>query len=552
MQLLYAEAQKFIIEPTNTGLILSYIIKYHEKTRNIFIPVIQEGILIQLQKVTQLPNLVKSWEKIIQISSPNVPQLICVFTDERLPLFPKEFFLQLQVPDFQELIVKNLSERKLSEFDKFCLTELDNKNIEKYLYDKQKIISLLLSYASQDRLSDFDFTPDWVSEKLIEIAEDLYLYDADIFIKIRTIAESNLKICSKEFYKIYNGSYPIITERELNQLSVDELYFYVNHSLITIENCKMLSNYCNFKNLKGDSLYSFFKSCFMEEYKVSDPKVMREIIKNIDFKNTILFKSLSPEQIKEVMTIFQNIFDTNTIDGAFELMRTFHFLWEDFEKQSSEEIKNDNTNFDHYLELLNELECASDISADILSSNSVSIGLHPNITEHLLQKEAYSQYIIGKTLYDHCLTYNTRIPLDEYFAVFKSSNECFEYFEQNEEILKAFFNNKKYIDIDLTPERLVVFYHMRQPIDLIKTILTKLSGNEEKQKEYLYQITHIDTEMDAWKFIDLIVKPEFVHLLYDLTLYQYLWDKMWTSGQKGQFTKKINKIFHTSYGWYDL
>lgn len=552
VRLLDEEVLKFIIGFDNAGTIILNILNYQENVRKEFISTIQEAFITQLKEMTTLSNLVTSWEKIVRLFSSNLPQLICVFTDERLPLFPKDFFVKLDDWEFQDLIVKNLSERKLSEFDNFCLTELDNENIEKYLYEQQKIISLLLSYASQDRLSDFDFTPDWVSEKLIEIATDLYLYDADIFIKIRTIAKSNLKICSKEFYKIYNGSYPIITEKELNQLSVDELYFYVNHSLITIENCKMLSNYCNFKNLKGDSLYSFFASCFMEEYKVSNPKVMREIIKNIDFKNTILFKSLRPEQIKEVMTIFQSVFDTTTIVGAFELMRTFHFLWKDFEEQFKEEIKNNNTNFNIYIELLNELEYASDISVDILSSNSVSIGLHPNITERLLQKEAYTQYIIGKTLYDHSLTYNTRIPLDEYFVVFKSSNECFEYFEQNEEILKAFFNNKKYMDIDLTPERLVVFYHMRQPIDLIKTILTKLSGNEKKQKEYLCQITHIDTEMDAWKFIDLIVKPEFVHLLDDLTLYQYLWDKMWTPWQKGQFTKKINNILHTSYGWYDV
>ena len=548
IELLYKEAQNFIIDPPNTGTIILYILNYQENVRAEFVSVIQEGFIIQQKKLTTLANLVKIWEKIIRLFSSNLSQLICVFTDERLPLFPKEFFIQLQNQEFQALIVKNLSEKKLSEFDKFCLTELNNENIERYLYEKQKIISLLLSYATQDRLSDFDFTSDWVSDKLIEIANDLYQYDADVFVKIRTIAKSNLRTCSKEFYRIYNDPYPIITETELNQLSTDELYPYVNHSLITIENCKMLSNYCNFKKLKGDSLYSFFTSCFMEEYKLSDPKVMRDIIKNIDFKNAILFKSLRSEQIKEVMTVFQNIFDANTIAGAFELMRTFHFLWEDFEKQFSEEIKNDNANFDHYLELLNELECASDISVDILSSNSVSIGLHPNITERLLQKEAYTQYIIGKTLYDQFLTYNTRIPLDMYFTVFKSSNECFEYFEQNKEILEAFFDNKKYKDTDLTPERLVVFYHMRQPIDLIKTILTKLSGNEAKQKEYLFHMSDIDTEGDARDFIELITREQFVYLLKDSDLFYYLWHKMWTSGQKRQFTKKVNKILSEHYG----
>ena len=66
-----------------------------------------------------------------------------------------------------------------------------------------------------------------------------------------------------------------------------------------------------------------------------------------------------------------------------------------------------------------------------------------------------------------------------------------------------FYNNKMYLDETTPSERYVVFYKKRQSIDLVKIILEKLSENKDKQVEYLFQITDLDTKDDASKFIEL-------------------------------------------------
>ena len=135
----------------------------------------------------------------------------------------------------------------------------------------------------------------------------------------------------------------------------------------------------------------------------------------------------------------------------------------------------------------------------------------------------------------------------KYYTIFKTSDECFENFKNNDEIIDMFYNNKMYLDETTPSERYVVFYKKRQSIDLVKIILEKLSENKDKQVEYLFQITDLDTKDDASKFIELITKKEYIELLKQSELFYYLWYKMWTVPQKIKFTKTVNQKLGTSY-----
>ena len=493
------------------------------------------------------PEMVEQFRtKLLEFFPQNLFNLVHIFTDDKLPLFSKEFFENIDNEEFKEIIIRCLSEKRLIEFDKLGIASIQNINIEKYLYKNKMIISLLLSYSFQNRLDEFDFSPDWICNKLLEIAPDLYALNNENFITIRTLAQKHINHNSENFYQLYYTNYPLITKQELYNFSASDLYLFVNHSLITIDNCNFLSEFCNDKKLQSNDLYNFFHNLFMQKEKINNVDIMKKIFENIDFTN-IQFDTLSNEQQEEIISLFSTIYKLDTVTGAFKFMRITKHLSENFERVFKDEIKNDTAIYNQYIDLLNELACATDATLDIIGDKPIKVPLHPNITDFLLEKKYYIRYIIGKTLYDRKLTFDTSIPLEKYYKAFISSEECFEYFNQNSAVIDAFYNEKKYNENDFPAEKLSAFYKMRQPFDLINTILTKWDGNEEKQKEYLFQITDIDTEYAAWQFIDLITQAQFINLLTDSSLFYYLWHKMWKPAQKAKFSKRVNEILKTTY-----
>lgn len=470
-----------------------------------------------------------------------------VFIDDALPLLSKDFFNNISYVKIKEQIIKHLSDTMLQKIDQSGINILDC-NCEEYLLNKKTIVSLLCSYTVQDRLNEFDFSQDWISSELVKCAPKLLeLAGSEGFIKIRKTAKSNVKEYSKDFYKLYNDDFPLITESELADLKIDEIYDFVNKKKITIENCGMLITYCNKNQLQADDLFLFIKSLFMDEYRISNPEIIRKIITSIDF-SVIKFASLSEDQRKEIISFssFKTIFGLNTVKGAFEFMRTVKCLIEELEGNFSEDIKKDEKLFIEYLELLNTLKIASKTTLEIIKDKSIKMALEPAITDYLYENKYYIEYIIGKTLYDERLEYNNEIPLERYYTVFKTSDVCLKYFSDNE-IIDKFYNEKLYLDDKTPANRYTVFYKKRQPFELIKMILSKLNDNEEEQKKYLGQITDIDTENDAHDFIDFITTEKYLELLKDSNLFYYLWHKMWDKDQKAKFTKTVNQLLGTAY-----
>ena len=518
---------------------------YRNDIKTDLIDKINQAIISHLR--LSKPEIVERFRtKLLEVSPKNLFDLVHIFTDETLPLFSKNFFENIDNENFKEVIIKCLSEKRLIEFDKMGIISIKNGNIEAYLYENKMIISLLLSYSIQDRLHDFNFSSNWICNKLLEVASDLYALSNEDFIKIRTVAQKYIEHNSENFYKLYYTNYPLITKQELYDFSASDLYLFINHSLVTSDNCNLLSEFCNDKKLHSHELYDFFCSLFMKEEKITSADIMKKIFEGINFAN-IKFNSLSDEQQKEIVLLFNDTYTLSTVSGAFKFMRITKCLLEVFERQFKDKIKNDTGIYNEYIDLLNELECATEATLDIIKDGPIKVALHPNITDILFKKKYYIRYIIGKTLYDKKLTFNATIPLEKYYKVFVTSQECSEYFNQNIEVIDAFYNDRKYTEDDFPAEKLYIFYKKRQPFELIKVILTKWNGNEEKQKEYLLQITDIDTEYAAYQFIDLITQSQFVNLLTDSSLFYYLWHKMWNPAQKGLFTRKVNKCLKTTY-----
>lgn len=485
-------------------------------------------------------------KRIIEVLQDNVKYLISLYTEEILPQISMNTFDYITSEEIKILILQSFSDNQIQSFDKHII-DISSKTLENILLKRKCIISILLHHVENNTVDSFDFTDDWIPEKLISISRDLYELIPDNFIDIRKTAKQKIQKTPDDFYILYNGPYPLITKDELNLLKLEELNSYINFRKIALDNCIMLSDYCNLHNLQKDDLYNYFEALFLkEEHCITDKQVINSIFENINF-NTIHFSSLSLEQQSSLRNKLGSAFELDTVQGSFKFMQTTKTLVEELEIEHKNYINSDDSVFNDYLVLLNNVKQITETSYSILKDKWIRIPLEPVITDFLFNKKCYIRYIVGKTLFDKKLTINKTIPLDRYYKAYVWSEECFDYFKQNEEIIKKFYSNKMYQKEKTPIEKLKVWYSWRQPLDLIETILSTLKDEPEMQKEYLKQISHIDTESDAHAFIKLITKDEYINLLKDETVFYYLWEKMWNQNQKAQLTKKVNGKLGTKY-----
>lgn len=483
--------------------------------------------------------------EIINDFSDFLSNLLPIFITEELPLLTKDEFDNIENELVKEEIIKSLSDKRLEEFDNLGI-QLENINIENYLFGRQKITSLLVSYIEQDRIEKFNFKEEWVKSQLMISLPIIAEINLNAFIKIRDKIGIEYLDNLEDFSDFYFDEFPIIELEELRRIPVEKFNEFVDYKKINTDNANILSEYCNFQELHGEKLYLFFENTFIENDIISDVNLIKNIFENIDFQK-IKFNSMSQEQQSYVFEFFKKIYKLDTMKGSFEFMIIVNCLIEQFENEYISEIKKTDETFNEYLDLINTLKSATQTTLEIIKDKKLRKPLVPEITNFLKKNEYYFRYIIGKTLYDRELFYEKDIPLEKYYKIFKTSDECLKYFMNNNEIIDMFYNNKMYLDETTPSERYVVFYKKRQSIDLVKIILEKLSENEDKQVEYLFQITDLDTKDDASKFIELITKKEYIELLKQSELFYYLWYKMWTVPQKIKFTKTVNQKLGTSY-----
>ena len=489
--------------------------------------------------------------RMIEVLQDNIKYLIPLYTEETLPLISINTFDSISNEEIRESILKSFSDNQIQIFDKQII-DITSDAIETVLFNRKCIISILLKHVDDNTLGSFNFSEDWIPERFLSISNLLYNLIPGNFIDVRKTAKQKIQKTPDDFYILYNGTYPLITKDELNLLTLEELNSYINFRKITLDNCIMLSDYCNLHNLQKDDLYNYFEALFLkEEHCITDKQVINSIFKNINF-NTIHFSTLSLEQQNSLINKLGSAFELDTVQGSFKFMQTIKTLLEELEKEHKNLIISDDSVFNDYLALLNNVKQITETSYSIIKDKWITIPLEPVITDFLFNKKCYIRYIVGKTLFDKKLTINKTIPLDRYYKAYVCSEECFDYFKQNEEIIKKFYSNKMYQKEKTPIEKLKVWYSWRQPLDLIETILSTLKDEPEMQKEYLKQISHIDTESDAHAFINLITKDEYINLLKDETVFYYLWEKMWNQNQKAQLTKRVNGRLGTKYHFGDM
>lgn len=490
---------------------------------------------------------IKIRKRFIKLAGKNITHFLTIFTNVNIPMFTLEEYESIADSNIQLELLRALDAARLENFDQLGLISLSDSRIIEHLYEYKQIRSILLSATAQNKLNTIKLSSDWIYTKFLEIASEILQINKSYFIEIRFFLYIGNVNKANNFFEVYNEPFPLITNKELMHLNVSELYYYIDHSKIDIDNCIMLSHYCNDKKLIQDDLYLFYESLFFydESIQITDANVIKKIITSINYEE-IVFSSMNDEQVSKVLESIGSIFNIETVNGSIDFMRSIHCLITSLENNIGNEIENDDALLSSYLGLLNELKNVTETSISIINNRKILIGLVPAITDKLYSKNYYMNYIIAKTLFDKYLSFNESIPISAYFEVFINSDECYQYFKKNDTIINTFYSEKLYLR-DIPKEKLFCFYKMRQPFDLVRVILQAWNGNIEEQKKYLYSIIHFDTEKDAGMFINEILKEEYITLLNENNLFYFIWLKMWNPSQKKKLTTKVNDILGTTY-----
>jgi len=500
----------------------------------------------------QFTEIVKSYSNIENFDKlPNIYKFLLIFLSKNKQY--NEQFISLIIenhddedkPDIcnylNNINLSLLSEKQLEEFDEMNLVNLSETAID-YFENKKLYKSIILSREKLGIIDSFDF----VTNELVGFVSyfnDVYNEYPEAFINIRFAAFKQLHNSNDLLYTLYNDNFPLINKNEIELIddTNEELFKFLNHSLINEENCIILADYCNFKVFSGVKLYHFFDTLFLKtDKKITNPNVIKLIFSQIKFNETIHFESISPEQYSDINMALSSIYKLTTAKGAFEYMDVINCLIPDLEDIIIVNLEKEEINYSDYIDLINKIKKPTEKTLEIIKSKTLDQYLDESITDNLYKNEYFVKYLIGKTIKDNIIPIDENIPIKKYYFAFKISNKFAIFCSKNEELLIKFLGNKL-LDDELLDNRLRYFYNLRQSLYLINFILNKLKGNAEETKKYLYSISHIDTEKDANDFIDLITSEQYIELLRDRDLFKFIYQKMWNKILKQRLSLLTNR-----------
>ena len=508
-----------------------------------------QNFLIQLTKQSKNSVLVIRKQLITKLKS-NISYYSPLFEDDNLPCIDAEEYQLLKQLNLHFSILQKMSDTKLNEFDNLFINFLNDKEVEKYLIERSLFKSVLFSYSCNNTLSEFDFSSVQKMKKIFEISGELFQQNQEEFIKIRTeilyqIQDRHIDI---EYFQLFESPFPVITNEELNILDVKNLYFAIDFNRIDDNLLKLLIDYSKTKIENANGYYQFMNCLFLydDDNKISKTENIKTIVDNIDYEKFNITE-LAEEKTAEIIDLLTPVYRLDVFSECLCFMKMVKHLILVLEQQViSPSLENDPSLLDNYIELMNELNECSDISIEILTKQHINCSLCPAVTDRLYENQYYISYLIGKSLYDKTIVIDKTISIENYYTAFILSDNFAVLFQDDCDLLNQFVSRNLY-EKDLPDNRLHYFYKLRQPIRLTKFIMGRLKDNIEELKKYLYSITDFHEIEDASAFIDFITSSEYITLLTESNLFWYLWHKMWNKGQKGVFSKIVNRKLGTDY-----
>jgi len=497
-----------------------------------------ENIFSNITNIELLPNVYKHLLVFLSKNKKYNNQFLSVIVDNMDDSDKPVFCDYLNTID-----ISLLTEEQLNKLDEMKLKNISDEKIILFLEEKKLYQSALLSRVTLGIIDNFDFLKADLFSDVPDYFKDVYKEFPEEYLAIRFAVFKQLHDKPIKLYKLFLSGFPLISDYEIDLIDdiQNELYMYIDHSLVNINNYEIITEYCNKKNLCGDKLYDFFVSLFFNENdKISDVDCIKSIFSGIDFRNTIHFETMTLEQQKTICDNLSSIYKLTTAEGSIEFMKIVNCLIPELEKTIANNLDSNEIKYSDYLDLINDVKKPTEETLEIIRNKPLDQALDSVITDGLYKKGYYIRYLIAKFFRDSIIPIDEKIPIEKYYGAFISSDKFAEYCSKDDNILNKFVENKL-LNEKLSDRKLIYFYKIRQPLFLLEFILMRLQSSVEETKKYLYSITDIDTEKDADEFIDLITSEKYIELLRDRNLFYFLYHKMWDKKMKQKLTFITNR-----------
>lgn len=482
--------------------------------------------------------LVKSIKQIPNLASINEVEryLLQIFVDNKIwdsDLFTLIYDGFTNKPEIILDLVSKTNLESLTDDDYIKINNLQTNLIKdetllKELEKRSLFMSSIYSRVTNNIFENFDFNSKDFLEALPTTAQNIYSLNPDCFIELRKILIQNANLEHEAVYKLFNNSYPFISESELNLVKESkDFYWVIDFPNVNIDNCILLSSQCNKRNLSGKSLFNFFDAIFLDNApnSISDPNIIWKILENIDFEKN-LFNTLPLENQETLINYFDKTIILSDNKNCIRFIKDIKTHIEKYDKFIQNSCSDDSELFEEYINLCKTITSVPDYVIDFLISNKIETSYPKFITDGFLKKKEYHLYILGKSSEEHNAFYETHIPISYYQECFLQNDEYFELCKNNSKLVEnIYLNLKTYENIKLN--RLLCFGGYPQNFKLMKEIL-ELSDNEQKRK-YLMEIKKIATYADSKKFCDEITEQQYAELFRnDRDLYLHVLHILWT------------------------
>ena len=486
-----------------------------------------------------------------------------IFDSDSVPVEPIFAFLQINnclIPSFFTLVanaantiiptvdialyLNNLSVHILSGFSE-CYEDIDNIGFSDDI--DFSIVELLISngfyytplyYCTNNKCLDsipFDLGN---TDRIINDIQDLFSEDDnnEVYYSIRLHI---VKLSLYDNYRILFNDILITKEEFLSIENVFDAISLINLNLISDSNTNLLIDIINSRIYSNDEIIYLFHYLFDEEKNeqyINDVSIIEEIIYGFDY-SLINISILTLEERDEIIDLIKDSLALNNSSNALELMSTSNCLVASLEKV----VQDDKTQDEEYVNLLNRLHQFTDATIEWIEKTYVNYPLCPEIYAKLKEKGSQLEYIVGASLYNHCLVIDESVPIDDYFTAYDDYESMFDLMKDNAWFLEKLRDTEKYDGLDW--DKLKPLLKVDQTTALFTYVFDHCS--KEQKMEYLWGYEKFKTEEDSKNFQKLICSDTNIDLIKDEELKEKIRVSLWESNpyHKMVFTKAWNRKF---------
>lgn len=521
-------------------------------TKKIYDELVNKSLSSIFECLKQSRNINSIRNKLIEVLKDKIELYSELYTTDKLPCITVETYKLLENQNVQERIIYKMSEKRLKEFDDLVIDSVKDYSILEYLKENHLYKTVLSSEAKLKRLDRITFESQDTQKVIFEIIDDISNQKNNLFIEIRKeiLKQLQYKISKYSYDKLFFRPYPVITKGELEILKINNLFEVIDFSRINQDIQEYLIKFAKEKIHNETEFYRFLMTLLdnKSNNELNDNDTIKQILNSINFTK-INIRKINSEKLSIIINVLTPVFNLDEYSGCLEFMKLTHHLIPVLEENVIKDSFSSyyySPSIDEYLEFINSINEATELTVNLLSNNNISdTELCPEITDILYSRKSYYLYVIGKTLYDKKIPANNKISLNVYYDVFKKSDLCLRYFNQRIDLLYSFEKQELIYEDNMSEERLKYFYIIKQNKRLIQYILNIIDYSDDNIHNYFGSIRSFASENDAYDFIK--ISENYIKIFKNRTVFNHIKGKLWNNEQRQLFCDTVNKNLGTEY-----